>query len=70
MRRQHFRFEDLEMWQDSRELASMSLTLEKMRLLGEEPASGILEMADKPARKLTSLINHLFKIAASRLPHL
>ncbi|MDP4780112.1 MAG: four helix bundle protein [Akkermansiaceae bacterium] len=41
------------------ELASMSLTFERMEILDEEPTSQILELADKTARKLTALIKHL-----------
>ena len=41
------------------ELASMSLTFEKMEILNEEPTSEILELADKTARKLTAFIRHL-----------
>jgi hypothetical protein len=41
------------------ELASMSLTFEKMEILNEKPTSEILELADKTARKLTAFIKRL-----------
>ena len=41
------------------ELASMALSFERMKILGESPTSEILEMADKTGRKLTALIRHL-----------
>ncbi|MDP3850737.1 MAG: four helix bundle protein [Luteolibacter sp.] len=41
------------------ELASMALSFERMEILQETTTTAILELSDKTARKLTSLIRHL-----------